>query len=98
MNEPDLFTPVFDGETYDHAADHGRLAAQLGRVRTLMEDGQWRTLPEIEAVTHDPQASVSARLRDLRKAKFGGLVVERRRRGPGLFEYRIAGKSQRVAA
>lgn len=90
MSEMDLFsTPPFDGRTIDHEKDHGRLAAQLARVRTLMLDSAWRTLPEIEAITHDPQASVSARLRDLRKEKFGGYTVERRRRSEGLHEYRV---------
>jgi hypothetical protein len=90
MTQPDLWsTPPFDGRTIDHEKDHGRLAAQLGRVRTLMLDSTWRTLPEIEAITHDPQASVSARLRDLRKQKFGGYTVERRRRSEGLHEYRV---------
>jgi hypothetical protein len=57
-----------------------------------MIDGQWRTLAEISAVIRCPEASVSARLRDLRKNKFGGYLVERRRRGAerrGLFEYRV---------
>lgn len=83
------FGPLFDGATFERKQDHGRLAAQLSRVKALMLDHQWRTLPEIEQETGDPQASVSARLRDLRKKKFGGYDVTRRRRGPGLFEYRI---------
>jgi len=39
--------------------------------------------------TSHPEASVSARLRDLRKEKFGGHVVERRAVKRGLFEYRV---------
>lgn len=35
-------------------------------------------------------ASISARLRDLRKPKFGGYVVERRRRTVGTWEYRVS--------
>lgn len=96
MNEPDLFDyqepASFDGWTFDPAHDHGRLAAQLGRVFALMRDGGWRTLEEIGAATGDSVQSVSARLRDLRKAKFGGHRVDRRRRGEpsaGLFEYRM---------
>lgn len=89
----DLFTvPPFDGKTYEHEKDHGRLAAQLKRVRELMADEHWRTLAEISAAVGDPEASVSARLRDLRKGKWGAYTVERRRRGVdvrGLFEYRV---------
>jgi hypothetical protein len=82
----------FGGVTYDADLDHDRLHAQLNRVRGLMKDAEWRTLSEISAVTGDPQASVSARLRDHRKDKFGGHTVNRRRRGEGrrgLFEYQL---------
>jgi len=42
-----------------------------------------------------PEASVSARLRDLRKAKFGGYRVERQRvrEGRGLYHYRLTGRT-----
>lgn len=81
-----------DGSTYEAKADKGRLNQQLQKVFETMSDGVYRTLTEIEETTKFPQASISARLRDLRKPKFGGYVVERRLRGPrskGLFEYRL---------
>ena len=61
-------------------------------VFDAMRDGQWRTLEAISMSTGAPQASVSARLRDFRKEKFGGHHVERRRMKElgGLFEYRLA--------
>lgn len=83
--------PEFDGATYDHDRDHLRLGAQAQRVVDLMRDGQWRTLSEIATATGDPEASVSARLRDLRKPKFGRHDIGRRQRDesmPGLYEYR----------
>ena len=51
--------------------------------------------PEIVTMAGGTEASVSARLRDFRKAKFGGSpdAVDRRRRGEakrGLHEYRLA--------
>jgi hypothetical protein len=81
----------FDGSTFDSLLDGERLSKQLGTVRTLMADQIWRTLPEIERITRYPQASISARLRDLRKDKFGSYRVERRRReGPSvIWEYRV---------
>jgi len=82
----------FDGVTFEPDLDEERLTQQLGRVRLLCLDGQWRTLDEIGAAIGAPPASVSARLRDLRKARFGGYRVERQRRGlprNGLFEYRV---------
>jgi hypothetical protein len=85
---------LFDGTTYEPHHDYSRLAAQMSRVRGLMLDGVWRTLDEIAAQTGDPAQSVSARLRDLRKSKWGSWTVERRRRGDGkrgVHEYRVAG-------
>ena len=72
--------PPVLGETYEPNADAARLGDQFGRVRALMEDGAWRTLQEISAATGDPEASASARLRDMRRA---GYTVHRERVGPG---------------
>lgn len=85
------------GQTYEPALDRERLLRQKDRVRNLMLDAIWRTLSEIEEITCDPQASISARLRDLRRV---GYTVERRRRGEpknGLFEYRVYPGAQRLA-
>src|SRR5262245_9192894 len=82
-------SPDFDGETYEHERDHARLHAQLSRVYRAMRGGTWHTLSDLETLTGDPQASVSARLRDLRKEKFGGHHVERRYLHDGLWEYRL---------
>lgn len=79
----------FDGETFDRDRDGKRLSAELVRVKRCMADGQWRTLPQISAITHDPLPGISARLRDLRKAKFGSHIVERRYVSDGLWEYRL---------
>lgn len=89
--------PEFDGETYEAEQDHERLGAQALRVWGAVRDGYWRTLSEIEAICGDPQASISARLRDFRKKKFGENVVERQRRGEGkkgLHEYRVLANPQ----
>lgn len=70
-------------------ADRQRLHRQLDEVMHLMADAEWRTLADIEwALSHKhSQASLSARLRDLRKT---GWRVDRRRKQPlrGVFEYR----------
>lgn len=82
----------FDGVTFEPEFDTDRLTGQLGRVYHLMKDRQWRTLEEIQIEVSGSQAGISARLRDLRKARFGGFEVERQRRGDpkqGLFEYRL---------
>lgn len=83
---------LFDGTSYDPQVDHDRLLTLQQKVMNLMLDYRWRTLTEIQRVTGGSEAGISARLRDLRKKRFGGYVVERRRRGAakrGLYEYRV---------
>ncbi len=92
----------FDGVTYERKFDATRLRGEMARVYAIMKRGKWLTLCEIsdkisesswrDGYHRDPEASISARLRDLRKARFGAHTVERRRRGNesrGLFEYRL---------
>lgn len=93
MSQPDLFlhAPTFDGETFDPSKDGPRLNRQLRVVRDwMLERSGWYTLAEIARGTGEPEASVSARLRDLRKRKFGAYDVPRRRRSVGLWEYRVS--------
>lgn len=66
-----------------------RMWRLLDAVRTLMADEQWRTLADIHAHTGGSEASISARLRDLRKPQFGHYHVERRHVRGGLYEYRV---------
>jgi len=81
-----------DGETYNAEFDYDRLNRQMKRVWSVMADEKWHTLYEIGRITSEPEASISARIRDLRKAKFGGHIVERRYLGDGTWEYRLAGR------
>lgn len=69
-----------DGATYDPAVDAKPLNKQQQAVFRMMSSGTWCSLQEIAGALNFPEASVSARLRDLRKAKWGGHLVERRRR------------------
>ena len=82
----------FNGSDYDPALDDDRLSKQLGRVYNAMNGGCWRTLREIVTITGDPESSVSAQLRHLRKPRFGSYIINKRRRGEpkqGLFEYQM---------
>lgn len=82
----------FDGFTYEPDKDLSRLKGQLLRVTTVMLDGQWHTLRDLaDRAAPGSEASVSARLRDLRKPRFGAWEVERMRVGGGLFAYRLSG-------
>lgn len=97
FNQPELKKDIFkdarfNGSDYVKEFDQDRLTGQLKRVYELMIDGRWRTLSEIEATTGDPQASISAQLRFLRRERFGSHTVDKRRRGDreqGLFEYQV---------
>lgn len=86
----DLHGPA-DGETFDPNQDQNRLNLQRQRVFALMNDHEWHPSTEFERRLGDSWASLSARVRDLRKPKFGGHTVERRRVTgvPGLHEYRL---------
>jgi len=78
-----------DGETFDQARDGKRLNKQQRAVTEVMLDGKWRTLKHIAMTIGAPEASVSARLRDLRKVRNGSYIVERRYITKGLYEYRV---------
>ncbi len=87
----------FNGPDYIHKIDSPRLSSQHERIKNVMLDGQWRTLNEIAEITGDPESSVSAQLRHLRKPRFGSFIIQKRRRGnigSGLFEYRLETENQ----
>lgn len=76
------------GETFDPARDESRLNRQARDVFRIVADEEWHTLAELAERTGHPEASVSARLRDLRKVRFGAHIVERMYLGDGLHAYR----------
>ena len=80
---------IFDGPMDDNSRE-GRLSSQHRKIRDLMADGQWRTLPAIEEATGYPQASISAQLRHLRKPRFGGWDVDKRHVDRGLWECKVS--------
>ena len=82
----------FDGSDYDPKYDKKRLTGQILRIFDAIKDGSWNTLVEIQNLTGDPQTSISAQLRNLRKDRFGSHLIEKRYRGDrsnGLWEYRL---------
>lgn len=74
------------GSTFDAKRDGARLGEQCARVFKVMQSGHWQTLASIAAITLDPEASVSARLRDLRRF---GMTIERAHVSRGLWKYRL---------
>lgn len=87
--------PTFGGKTYDADRDEARLKGQLRATFQVMSDGRWWTLVELAAAVSKlygrrvSEAAISARIRDLRKPKFGGHKVEPDNRGGGLWYYRL---------
>jgi hypothetical protein len=90
---PCCLTDQIGGDTFDPALDGKRLGKQMLRVLNAMQSNQWLTLAEIKQITTDPEASISARLRDVRK-RWGEGAMESRRRASaglesGLWEFRV---------
>lgn len=91
--------PLFDGVTAT-TADDPRLVSLLELVRgTLLANrGRFLSLDMITSMVESSStASVSARIRDLRKPKHGGLKVERRHAGNGVWQYRIPSPCSQAA-
>ena len=80
---------VFDGTDYVHERDGKRLAKNHMKLKDLMKDQVFRTLGQISDLTNIPPASVSAGLRDFRKAKFGSHILNRKYLGNGLYSYQL---------
>jgi hypothetical protein len=81
---------AFDGVTYSPQEDFHRLRGQLKRVYEAMQDGQWHCLSHLAEVAGGSEAGVSARLRDLRKTRWGAHKIERERVSAGWWRYRLA--------
>ena len=79
----------FDGDDYVPKRDDARLTGQVLRIWNVVCDENWYTLREIADRTGDPEASISAQLRHLRKPRFGGHQVERMHMNNGLYKYRL---------
>ena len=87
---PNSISQRFDGATFDPERDGQRLTTLLDDVRNLMSDGLWRSLGHIrDTLQRGSEASISARLRDLRKERFGGFNVDHKNLGGGLWIYRV---------
>lgn len=86
----------FDGSDFVQELDGKRLTGQIARVYLVMSDREWRSVQEIHDLIFerfkacDPENSIQAQLRNLRKSEFGCHSVERRRReNTNLSEYQL---------
>lgn len=62
----------FHGETYVPSRDRDRLVGLMDRVHTALKDGRRWSLSELKQVCGGSEASVSARIRDLKDVRWGG--------------------------
>lgn len=99
MDNEEVKTAPFDGSDYSPEFDHTRLTKQIKRVYDCMKDGVWRTVGEIAVAIKrdtgedDPENSIQAQLRNLRKEKYGKFLVVKRSRGDrmkALYEYHLS--------
>lgn len=100
MQAPLDFTPAlqpsFDSGIPLTPADQIRLTGQIARVLAVLQDakGEWLTVQEItERIKRDfgicdPETSVSAQARNLRKRRMGGYKVPLLRTG-NICKYRL---------
>jgi hypothetical protein len=79
----------FDGADYNPNRDNARLTGQILRVWDCMYGGAWKTLRQISDETGDPESSISAQLRHLRKPRFGAHIIEREYINNGVYKYRL---------
>ncbi len=88
------------GPAYDERLDGARFRRQHQEIQySMLAHGGWRTLAEIREALEYSDASISAQLRHLRKARFGSYQVEKRRRdGGGSWEYRVLPPKPSIAA
>lgn len=86
-----------DGKTYSPPFDYERLNKQQRAVFDVMRSGRWLSLRQIADEAGCPEASASARIRDLRKEKFGGFDVRTERKSGGLFLYRLVMEQEDAA-
>lgn len=99
MTQPHLdFTPAlqpsFDSGVALTQADQVRLTGQIARVLDVISDGEWWSVYGIAFAIErdhgikDPENSIQAQVRNLRKPKHGGYDVRRKRVG-NLSVYRL---------
>lgn len=63
-------------------------------VRRILSDGLWRSSYDVQHELaalgiHASESSVTARIRDLRKARYGGLTIECKPERAGRWVYRV---------
>lgn len=76
----------FLGSTFDDVRDRSRLSRQLKAVHDVMSDGKTRSLRQLSDAAGCPEASASARYRDLVRL---GFPMRKENAGGGLWLYKM---------
>ena len=87
-----VVNPDFDGDDYVANRDNTRLTNQIDKVRMYMENAGYLTVKQIAADLKQPEPSVSAQIRNLRKDRFGARTVNREYRGNGCYAFKLEPK------
>jgi hypothetical protein len=89
-----VVNPDFDGDDYVADRDNARLTNQIDKVRMYMENAGYLTVKQIAADLKQPEPSVSAQIRNLRKDRFGARTVNREYRGNGCYAFKLEPKER----
>lgn len=85
----------FSGSHYNKEIDEARLERQIDRVLRVLQQNGWLTVTDIANKTGDPENSIQAQIRNLRKAKNGGFIIDATRATKtGLFKYKLVGRNE----
>jgi len=88
----------FNGSDYTPVLDDERLNKQMDRVKKVCSSGIPMTLSAIAKECGDPEASVSAQLRHLRKEKHGSHSVDKIHVSHGLYLYKVTLNDRSIAS
>ncbi len=88
----------FVGSDYTPELDDERLDKQIDRVKKACRSGVPMTLAAIAKETGDPEASISAQLRHLRKEKHGSHSVDKIHVSHGLYLYKVTLNDRSIAS
>jgi hypothetical protein len=96
-----VVNPDFDGDDYVADRDNARLTNQIDKVRMYSSEnnaGIYRVneclVKQIAADLKQPEPSVSAQIRNLRKDRFGARTVNREYRGNGCYAFKLEPKER----
>jgi hypothetical protein len=71
------------------SADRKRLKSQRSGVWNILRDHRWHPLTIFKQKVKGSDSSITARIRDARKKKYGGHIIQCARDAAGVYRYRL---------